>query len=103
MSDKIMEQGGTLHSGTSSTSVSVARAPSPGSGAPGNDHGFNDKPVDSRPEQRGSGALGLVRRVLRAGRVEETGIQPLPLEARTSTRFYNIFTVWCSINCNILP
>ncbi|KAL2204550.1 hypothetical protein CC79DRAFT_1344566 [Sarocladium strictum] len=45
----------------------------------------------------------MLHRVLRAGRVEETGIQPVAVEDRTSTKFYNIFTIWCSINCNILP
>ena len=36
------------------------------------------------------------------GRVEENGIRPLPLDQRTNTRFFNIFTVWFSINSNIL-
>ncbi|GJC86127.1 purine-cytosine permease fcyB [Colletotrichum liriopes] len=44
----------------------------------------------------------FVRRVLMAGRVEEGGIQPIPLEARTNTKYFNAFTIWCSINTNIL-
>ncbi|KAL7926979.1 permease for cytosine/purines, uracil, thiamine, allantoin domain-containing protein [Trichoderma austrokoningii] len=44
----------------------------------------------------------LLHKVLRAGRIEERGILPLPVEERTSTRFFNIFTVWFSINANIL-
>ncbi|KOS22171.1 hypothetical protein ESCO_002269 [Escovopsis weberi] len=44
----------------------------------------------------------ILHKVLRAGRVEEKGIHPVPAEDRTSTRFYNIFTVWFSINFNIL-
>jgi hypothetical protein len=44
----------------------------------------------------------FLRKALRAGRVEENGIRPLALEDRTETRFFNIFTVWFSINSNIL-
>ncbi|KYK62134.1 purine-cytosine permease FCY22 [Drechmeria coniospora] len=44
----------------------------------------------------------LLRKVLRMGRVEENGIRPLAVEERTNTRFFNIFTVWFSINSNIL-
>lgn len=44
----------------------------------------------------------LLHKVLRAGRIEERGILPVPAEERTSTRFFNIFTVWFSINANIL-
>jgi hypothetical protein len=43
-----------------------------------------------------------LRKVLTVGRVEERGIQPLPLEERTSTQYYHAFTVWFSINTNIL-
>jgi purine-cytosine permease-like protein len=44
----------------------------------------------------------MLHKALRMGRVEEKGIQPLPLEDRTSTRFFNIFTCWFSMNSNIL-
>ncbi|KAK1245956.1 hypothetical protein MKX07_005025 [Trichoderma sp. CBMAI-0711] len=44
----------------------------------------------------------LLHKVLRAGRVEERGILPVPVEERTATRFFNIFTLWFSINTNIL-
>jgi len=47
-------------------------------------------------------AAALFHKALRMGRVEEKGIQPIPVEERTVTRFYNIFTVWASINSNIL-
>ncbi|KAF4120910.1 Purine-cytosine permease or related protein [Geosmithia morbida] len=36
------------------------------------------------------------------GRVEAKGIEPLPAQERKSTRFWNIFTIWCSMNMNIL-
>ncbi|EFQ32902.1 NCS1 nucleoside transporter [Colletotrichum graminicola] len=44
----------------------------------------------------------FVQKVLMAGRVEEGGIQPIPLEARTNTKYFNAFTIWCSVNTNIL-
>jgi hypothetical protein len=47
-------------------------------------------------------AAALFHKALRMGRVEEKGIQPIPVEERTVTRFYNIFTIWASINSNIL-
>lgn len=43
-----------------------------------------------------------IRKVLRAGRVEENGIRPLAVEERKEKRFFNIFTIWFSINSNIL-
>lgn len=45
---------------------------------------------------------GPLRRILRIGRVEEAGVQPIPLQARTSRSYFKIFTVWLSMNCNIL-
>ncbi|KAF1835369.1 NCS1 nucleoside transporter [Decorospora gaudefroyi] len=43
-----------------------------------------------------------VRRALAAGQVEQRGIQPIPLEERTSTQYFRAFTIWFSINTNIL-
>ncbi|GAO15842.1 hypothetical protein UVI_02051760 [Ustilaginoidea virens] len=43
-----------------------------------------------------------MQKLLRAGRVEENGIRPLPVEERSERRFFNIFTIWFSINSNIL-
>ncbi|WDK12985.1 NCS1 nucleoside transporter (purine-cytosine permease FCY22) [Colletotrichum graminicola] len=45
----------------------------------------------------------LFRKALRLVQVEEQGIEPIPLAERTSTRYLNAFTVWCSMNANILP
>ncbi|KXH66071.1 NCS1 nucleoside transporter [Colletotrichum salicis] len=50
-----------------------------------------------------SNSNGLLHKLLRLGRVEEHGIEPLPLGERTSTRYFNAFTIWCSMNANILP
>ncbi|KAI5460344.1 permease for cytosine/purines, uracil, thiamine, allantoin-domain-containing protein [Mariannaea sp. PMI_226] len=47
-------------------------------------------------------ASSLFHKALRMGRVEEKGIHPIPIEDRTMTRFFNIFTIWFSINANIL-
>lgn len=37
------------------------------------------------------------------GRVELRGVQPIPLEERTETRYINIFTLWWCMNTNLLP
>lgn len=58
-------------------------------------------PVREKDGQQ-SDEESLLHKVLRAGRVEERGILPVPVEERSSTRFFNIFTVWFSINTNIL-
>lgn len=57
---------------------------------------------DTHSETNSLKASSVFRKALRMGRVEEKGIQPLPVEERTVTKFYQIFTVWCSINSNIL-
>lgn len=45
----------------------------------------------------------MVRKALTSGQIEERGIEPIPLEERNLTSYFHCFTVWCSINCNILP
>ncbi|KAM0324669.1 hypothetical protein ACHAQA_008060 [Verticillium albo-atrum] len=45
----------------------------------------------------------LLHKALTLGRVEERGIEPIALEERNSTRYINCFTIWFSINFNILP
>ncbi|KAK2678014.1 hypothetical protein RAB80_006754 [Fusarium oxysporum f. sp. vasinfectum] len=59
-------------------------------------------PDDDHSDVESLKAAALFHKALRMGRVEEKGIQPIPLEERTVTRFYNIFTIWASINSNIL-
>ncbi|KAH6609130.1 hypothetical protein Trco_002476 [Trichoderma cornu-damae] len=58
-------------------------------------------PVGEKDGRQGD-EESLLHKVLRAGRVEERGILPVPVEERSSTRFFNIFTVWFSISANIL-
>lgn len=49
-----------------------------------------------------SSSPSAFQKFLRYGRVEARGIEPIPIEERTSTRYYNIATIWTSINSNIL-
>ncbi|KEY74675.1 hypothetical protein S7711_05428 [Stachybotrys chartarum IBT 7711] len=58
--------------------------------------------TDAASATSGTSSVNFFTKALRLGRVEQRGIEPLPLSARTSTRYLNIFTVWCSMNTNIL-
>lgn len=49
-----------------------------------------------------SGRGKRLHSILKSGKVEQNGIVPIPPEDRTSTRFFNIFTVWASVDSNIL-
>jgi hypothetical protein len=40
---------------------------------------------------------------LRRWGLETRGMQPVPIEERTDTRFINIFFMWFTMNVNILP
>ncbi|KAH8655374.1 NCS1 nucleoside transporter [Xylariales sp. PMI_506] len=51
---------------------------------------------------RSSNVKELLQNALKGVKVEEGGIQPVPLEEQTSTRYFNAFTVWCSMNTNAL-
>lgn len=66
------------------------------------ERGVHPVHADYESETNSIKASSVFRKALRLGRVEEKGIQPIPVEERTVTRFYNIFTVWASINSNIL-
>ncbi|KAG5953269.1 hypothetical protein E4U53_006197 [Claviceps sorghi] len=44
----------------------------------------------------------LLQKLLRGGRIEENGIRPVPVEERKEQRFFHIFTIWFSVNCNVL-
>ena len=83
---------GTGHAANTNTNInttSAVRASSP-------------RPMSTTSSASSVLSLTMLHKALRMGRVEEKGIQPLPLEERTSTRFFNIFTVWFSMNSNIL-
>lgn len=49
------------------------------------------------------GWRGVMQKVATIGRVELRGIQPIPVEERTSTQFSNVFTIWWCMNANLLP
>lgn len=40
---------------------------------------------------------------LRRWGLETQGMQPVPIEERTDTRFINIFFMWFTMNVNVLP
>jgi hypothetical protein len=56
----------------------------------------------AEPRTSESSATRLLNEVLARGKVEGHGIVPLPVEDRTSTRYFNVFTIWFSMNTNIL-
>lgn len=64
-----------------------------------NEGDFKDQP---RSGSRAAQVFDRVEKLLRLGRVEAKGIEPVPIEERKSTRYWNIFTIWCSMNTNIL-
>lgn len=45
----------------------------------------------------------LAHKAIVFGRVELRGVAPIPVEERTVDRTINIFTLWWSMNANILP
>lgn len=56
----------------------------------------------AEPRTSESSATRLLNEVLARGKVEGHGIVPLPAEVRTETRYFNVFTMWFSMNTNIL-
>lgn len=56
----------------------------------------------AEPRTSESSATRLLHEVLARGKVEGHGIVPLPAEVRTETRYFNVFTMWFSMNTNIL-
>jgi hypothetical protein len=56
----------------------------------------------AEPRTSESSATRLLNEVLARGKVEGHGIVPLPVEDRTATRYFNVFTMWFSMNTNIL-
>ncbi|KAK3948275.1 permease for cytosine/purines, uracil, thiamine, allantoin-domain-containing protein [Pseudoneurospora amorphoporcata] len=70
----------------------------------------NIQPIEadeSKPAAPPSGLWGHLchygYKVIVAGRVELQGITPIPVKERTVTKTLNIFTLWWSMSCNILP
>lgn len=67
-----------------------------------NGHDHNHEFQSRGSYSKWSQARVTVENILRKGRVEAKGIHPIPVEERTSTQYWNIFTVWFSMNTNIL-
>src|SRR5689334_665488 len=65
----------------------------------------NDKEISKfqeQPAETSSRRNGILHRLAEFGRVEVRGIAPVPLEERVITKTYNVFTLWWSMNTNIL-
>ncbi|KAJ9144533.1 Purine-cytosine permease fcyB 4 [Pleurostoma richardsiae] len=56
----------------------------------------------SGPRPGVSRRLAPLYRLLAAGQIEERGVVPVPFEERTSTRYWNAFSIWFCMNVNIL-
>lgn len=63
-----------------------------------------DPPVDvSEAESQALSRSTIWLDRLKRWGLETRGMQPVPLEERTDTRFINIFFLWFTMNVNILP
>lgn len=54
------------------------------------------------PAGRWARSRDLLHKLITLGRVEVRGITPIPVKERTVERTVNIFTLWWSMNTNIL-
>jgi hypothetical protein len=54
------------------------------------------------PGGRWARTWDLLRKAAAFGRVEVRGITPIPVKERTVERTVNVFTLWWSMNTNIL-
>jgi hypothetical protein len=58
--------------------------------------------VVADPADRWARTRAFLRRAAAFGRVEVQGITPIPVKERTVERTINMFTLWWSMNTNIL-
>ncbi len=65
-------------------------------------HVFNAKSEAHAAPVPATGWRRLLDQLASFGRVELRGITPIPVEERTVKRTINVFTLWWSINANIL-
>lgn len=55
-------------------------------------------------EKRRFGALdGILSKLASRGSVELRGSTPVPYEERTVTQYFDIFSLWFCMSCNLLP
>jgi hypothetical protein len=52
---------------------------------------------------RTSSLLSILEVLEKRAGVELRGCQPVPWDKRTVTQYVNIFTLWFSMSCNLLP
>lgn len=57
----------------------------------------------SNDGSRTSSLLSILDVLEKRGGVELRGCLPIPYEKRTVVQFWNIFTLWFSMSCNLLP
>jgi hypothetical protein len=69
---------------------------------PGDDPERNPDTVDAVPAGRWARTRRFLHKAAAFGRVEVRGITPIPVKERTVERTVNIFTLWWSMNVNIL-
>lgn len=57
----------------------------------------------SGDESRTNSLLSILEVLEKRAGVELRGCQPIPWEKRTVVQYFNIFTLWFSMSCNLLP
>jgi len=57
----------------------------------------------SNDESRNSSLLSILEILEKRGGVELRGCTPVPYENRTVTQYWNIFSLWFCMSCNLLP
>lgn len=57
----------------------------------------------SGDESRTGSLLSILDVLEKRAGVELRGCQPVPWDKRTVTQYVNIFTLWFSMSCNLLP
>lgn len=69
----------------------------------GAEHSADTEAVPALSAGRWPRLRRLLAKAAEFGRVEVRGITPIPLKERTVDRTVNVFTLWWSMNANILP
>ena len=75
---------------TGTESIDARQNPAPG---------LSDEEAGERKVTR---QHAIIHRLLSYGRVEERGVVPVPEKDRTATKHWKVFSIWFSMNVNIL-
>jgi hypothetical protein len=81
--------------------VSVPRDESGQEKHPGKENG--SRVYASGDESRTNSLLSMLEVLEKRVGVELRGCQPVPWEKRTVGEYLNVFTLWFSMSCNLLP